>query len=91
MRCFYVLKKWSSAKLSLNRDLSLKKMSLNRDCTVLQTLNEVYFIHDSISKGLDEIKEFTALEETTGRPYNQVLLNMYSGGDPLGFGIGKNL
>ena len=28
MRCFYVLKKWSSAKLSLN------KMSLNRDCTV---------------------------------------------------------
>ena len=58
---------------------------------VLQTLNEAYFIHDSISKGLDEIKEFTALEETTGRPYNQVLLNMYSGGDPLGFGIGKNL
>ena len=34
MRCFYVLKKWSSAKLSLNRDLSLNKMSLNRDCTV---------------------------------------------------------
>ena len=39
-------------------------------------------------EGLDEVKEFTALEETTGRPYNQVLLNMYSGGDPLGFGIG---
>ena len=35
MRCFYELKKWSSAKLSLNRDLSLNKMSLNRDCTVL--------------------------------------------------------
>ena len=35
MRCFYVLKKWSSAKLSLNRDLSLNKMSLNQDCTVL--------------------------------------------------------
>ena len=35
MRCFYVLKKWSSSKLSLNRDLSLNKMSLNRDCTVL--------------------------------------------------------
>ena len=35
MRCFYVLKKWSSAKLSLNRDLSLNKMSLNWDCTVL--------------------------------------------------------
>ena len=35
MRCFYVLKKWSSAKLSLNWDLSLNKMSLNRDCTVL--------------------------------------------------------
>ena len=38
MRCFYVLKKWSSAKLSLNRDLSLNKMSLNRDCTVLLIL-----------------------------------------------------
>ena len=35
MRCFYVLKKWSSAKLSLNCDLSLNKVSLNRDCTVL--------------------------------------------------------
>ena len=34
MRCFYVLKKWSSAKLSLNWYLSLNKMSLNRDCTV---------------------------------------------------------
>ena len=34
MRCFYVLKKWSSAKLSLNWDLSLNKVSLNRDCTV---------------------------------------------------------
>ena len=34
MRCFYVLKKWSFAKLSLNRDLSLNKVSLNRDCTV---------------------------------------------------------
>ena len=32
---FKVKKKWSSAKLSLNRDLSLNKMSLNRDCTVL--------------------------------------------------------
>ena len=29
MRCFYVLKNWSSSKLSLNRDLSLNKMSLN--------------------------------------------------------------
>ena len=28
------------------------------------------------------------LDETTGRPYNKVLLNMYSSGDPLGFGIG---
>jgi hypothetical protein len=28
-------KKMSSAKLSLNRDLSLNKVSLNRDCTVL--------------------------------------------------------
>lgn len=39
-------------------------------------------------KGLDCIKEFASLEETTFRPYNQVLLDMYSGGDPLGFGIG---
>ena len=36
MRCFYVLKKWSSAKLSLNRDLSLNKKSLNQDCTIPQ-------------------------------------------------------
>ena len=36
MRCFYVLKKWSSAKLSLNRDFSLNKVSLNPDCTVLK-------------------------------------------------------
>ena len=37
-----VLKNWSSAKLSLNQDLSLNKMSLNkmslnRDCSVLRT------------------------------------------------------
>ena len=32
---FLCTKKWSSAKLSLNRDLSLNKVSLNRDCTVL--------------------------------------------------------
>ena len=38
--------------------------------------------------GLEEIKEFTALEETTGRPYNKVLLDLYSDGQPLGFGIG---
>ena len=43
MRCFYVLKKWSSAKLSLNRDLSLNKVSLNRDCTVLYSLNSEIF------------------------------------------------
>ena len=34
MRCFYVLKKWSSTKLSLNCDLSLNKVSLNWDSTV---------------------------------------------------------
>ena len=33
---FLCTKKWSSAKLSLNRDLSLSKMLLNRECTVLQ-------------------------------------------------------
>ena len=39
MRYFYVPKKWSSAKLSLNPDLSLNKMSLNWDCTVLKRGN----------------------------------------------------
>ena len=38
--------------------------------------------------GLEEIKEFTALEETTGRPYNKTLLDLYSAGEPNGFGIG---
>ncbi len=28
------------------------------------------------------------MEETTARPYNATLLEMYSGGKPLGFGIG---
>ena len=41
-------------------------------------------------KGLDEIKEFTRMEETTTRPYNQVLLDLYSGGEALGFGIGHS-
>ena len=39
--------------------------------------------------GLEEIKEFTALEETTGRPYNKTLLDLYSAGEPRGFGIGN--
>ena len=38
--------------------------------------------------GLEEIKEFASLEETTKRPNNQVLLDLYSGGEALGFGIG---
>ena len=42
MRCSYALKKWSSAKLSLNRDLSLNKLSLNRDCTVYQKWKESF-------------------------------------------------
>ena len=43
MRCFYVLKKWSSAKLSLNWDLSLNKVSLNWDGTVLLWIVAVFF------------------------------------------------
>ena len=39
-------------------------------------------------KGLEEIKSYSVLESTTGRPYNQTLLDMYSDGKPLGFGIG---
>ena len=42
MRCLYVLKKWSSAKLSLNWYLSLNKMSLNRDCTVPSLCDTIY-------------------------------------------------
>ena len=46
MKCFYVLlKKWSSAKLSLNRDLSLNKVSLNRDCTVINFLKRRLFFN----------------------------------------------
>ena len=30
------------------------------------------------------------MEETTTRPYNQVLLDLYSGGEALGFGIGHS-
>ena len=46
MRCFYVLEKWSSAKLSLNRDLSLNKMSLNRDCTGFFMKYPITYMHD---------------------------------------------
>ena len=42
MRCFCVLKKWSSAKLSLNPDLSLNKMSLNWNCTVVCTPYNIF-------------------------------------------------
>jgi len=38
--------------------------------------------------GLEVIKEFSCLEETTARPYNKTLLDLYSMGEPLGFGIG---
>ena len=55
MRCFYVVKKWSSANLSLNRDLSLNKMSLNRDCTVLsiQMLSSDVNFNRTLQKGWD--------------------------------------
>ena len=51
MRCFYVLKKWSSTKLSLNRDLSLNKMSLQRDCTVLEILDKKKSFYGSMCSG----------------------------------------
>nr|AKH03505.1 cytochrome P450 3038C1 [Paracyclopina nana] len=38
--------------------------------------------------GLEAIKEFSSMEETTARPYNKTLLDLYSMGEPLGFGIG---
>ena len=38
---------WSSAKMSLNRDLSLNKVSLNQDCTVFFLL---IWVHLAISK-----------------------------------------
>ncbi len=41
-----------------------------------------------LSKGLEAIKEFSTLEETTSRPFNKTLLDLYSDGKPLGFGIG---
>jgi hypothetical protein len=37
---------------------------------------------------LDEIKAYSVLDSTSVRPYNQTLLDMYSDGKPLGFGIG---
>ena len=73
MRCFYVLKKWSSTKLSLNRDLSLNKMSLNRDCTVIgfnsvkiqdsYILNWLLFIKDYFLF----VKQISHLEVMTGQ------------------------
>ena len=56
MRCLYVLKKWSSEKLSVNRDLSLNKVSLNRDCTILHAI----------------IMVFTKLKENLVKIYNKV-------------------
>jgi hypothetical protein len=52
MRCFYVLKKWSSAKLSLNRDLSLNKVSLNRDCTVRCNFQYILILTTILQRGL---------------------------------------
>ena len=45
---FYLRKKWTSAKLSLNRGLSLNKMSLNRDCTVFAILWRGPFISSEV-------------------------------------------
>ena len=39
-------------------------------------------------QGLEPIKEFSVLEETTFRPENATLLEMYSDGKALGMGIG---
>jgi len=38
--------------------------------------------------GLEAIKAYSTLEETTIRPYNKTLLEMYSDGEALGMGIG---
>ena len=45
----------------------------------------MFYVHLT---GLEEIKSYAVLESTTARPYNQTLLDMYSDGKPLGFGIG---
>nr|WAQ80662.1 methyl farnesoate epoxidase/farnesoate epoxidase [Tigriopus japonicus] len=44
--------------------------------------------HMVFLSGLKAIKEFASKEETTMRPYNETLLEMYSDGEPLGMGIG---
>ena len=58
MRCFYVVKKWSSAKLSLNRGLSLNKMSLNRECTVLMYYLGTESIDDECINGRKHVGGF---------------------------------
>ena len=82
MRCFYVLKKWSSTKLSLNRDLSLNKMSLNRDCTVIgfnsvkiedsYILNWLLFIKDYFLF----VKQISHLKLMTGQTPNPESTNL---------------
>ena len=54
MRCFYALKKWSSAKLSLNRD-----------CTVLQvfpSIKKTVFFFNQIELVFQEKVNFSSTE-----------------------------
>ena len=44
--------------------------------------------HMVFISGLNAIKEYASMEETTLRPENATLLEMYSDGEELGMGIG---
>ena len=44
--------------------------------------------HIVFLSGLDSIRKYSVMEETTARPENPTLLEMYSDGRPLGMGIG---
>ncbi len=48
-----------------------------------------HYDNDAVLQGLNAIKEFSSMEETTARPDNPTLLEMYSDGKDLGMGIGK--
>ncbi len=41
-----------------------------------------------VNSGLEAIKQFSSMDETTWRPSNPTLLELYSDGKDLGMGIG---